>query len=132
MPSGQERREYERLKRAFTVVLRRFEFPLASQQRIELRCRNISAGGILIDCPVRFQQGELVEATITIPSLNKFHPGFFKVFENDAEQNLVAVAEVVRSVERVPGVSHELGIRFKDVYEDDWKALQAMIRKFTE
>ena len=124
-----DRRQYVRLARSFRVNLRKFEFSLAAQETVTASCRNISAGGMLLESPRAFEQGGMVQTTIRIPGLNKFHPGFFKVFENDFDQNLVAVAEVVRCEELDCAAGFELGLRFVDVYEDDWKALHGMIMK---
>jgi c-di-GMP-binding flagellar brake protein YcgR len=129
MMSTADRRQYVRLSRAFRVSLRLFGFPLVAQEVVEASCRNISVGGMLLESPSGFDSGDMVQTTIRIPGLNKFHPGFFKVFENDFDQNLMAVAEVIRSEEQEATGSYELALRFVDVYEDDWKALHGMIMK---
>jgi c-di-GMP-binding flagellar brake protein YcgR len=125
MMNESDRRQYVRLEKPFTVSIKLFDFP-PSEEVVEAVCRNISAGGMLLESPRGVLQGSMVKATIHIPKLNKFHPGFFKVFENDFDQNLVALAEVIRSHE-LSGEVHELGLKFVDVYEDDWKALHNLI-----
>jgi c-di-GMP-binding flagellar brake protein YcgR len=129
MMSSSDRRQYVRLAKPFRVNLRKFEFPFVDRDTVEASCRNISVGGMLLESPLGFGTGSVIQTSIRIPGLNKFHPGFFKVFENDLEQNLVAVAQVVRSVDL--GALHELGLKFVDVYEDDWRALHAMIMKLS-
>lgn len=126
--SQADRREFNRLCKTFRVTLKKLEFPLAKQKDVVTQCLNISASGLLLECKIKYSIGDKLRVVIQIPSLNKFHPGFFKVFESDTEQNLTAVAEVVRS-EGVSGERVEIGLRFVDVYEDDWKALHSMIIK---
>jgi c-di-GMP-binding flagellar brake protein YcgR len=123
--SESDRRQYVRLEKPFTVTMQLFDFP-PSGEEVETVCRNISAGGMLLESPRGVFPGSMVKATIHIPMLNKFHPGFFKVFENDLDQNLIALAEVVRSQE-LSQEAHVLGLKFVDVYEDDWKALHNLI-----
>jgi hypothetical protein len=72
-------------------------------------------------CPGEHGQGDDPH-----PQAEQVPPGFFKVFENDLDQNLIALAEVVRSQE-LSQEAHELGLKFVDVYEDDWKALHNLI-----
>lgn len=126
--SQEDRREFNRLCKTFRVTLKKLEFPLAQQKDVVTQCLNISASGLLLECGIKYQIGDKLRVVIQIPSLNKFHPGFFKVFESDVEQNLTAVAEVVRSDGEVEG-RMKVGLRFVDVYEDDWKALHSMIMK---
>lgn len=124
-----EKRDHQRLRKPFQVELREIAFPIQSQPTIEVHSADISGGGLLVHCSRRFSLGDTLQVTIYIPSLNKFHPGFFKVFESDVGQSLTAMAEVVRVEEIVPLRNYALGLKFLDIYEDDWKALQNMILK---
>ena len=118
-----------RLEKNFRVEIREFRFPLAKQPSFEVHCADISAGGLLLECRRKFAVGDKLQVKIFIPSLNKYHPGFFKVFESDAGQFLQAIAEVVRADEVVPFTSYHLGIRFLDIDHDDWNALRNFISK---
>jgi len=118
-----------RLEKNFRVEIREFRFPLAKQPSYEVQCADISAGGLLLECRKKFEIGDKLQVKIFIPSLNKYHPGFFKVFESDAGQFLQAIAEVVRADDLVPFTSYHLGIRFLDIDHDDWNALRNFISK---
>ena len=127
-----EKRKHYRLPKNFRVELREFKFPLARQKAHEIFSVDISAGGLLVECGRNFAVGEKLQVKIFIASLNKYHPGFFKVFESDAGQYLQAIAEVVRSEERIPLTRYALGLRFLDVDHDDWNALRNFIMKARE
>lgn len=129
MKDNKERRQYERLPRAFRVEVSQFQFPLTTQPRIEVRCVDISAGGLKVESDTPFAAGSKVQVKVFIPGLNKFHPGFLKVFESDAGQYLQAIAEVMWNEDLGSGAGYSLGVRFLDVDGDDWKALAGMIRK---
>ncbi|MFW5731361.1 MAG: PilZ domain-containing protein [Desulfonatronovibrionaceae bacterium] len=122
-----DRREFVRVPRKFRVEVQDFVFPLAQQKPTRVECADISAGGLRIICSRRFAEEHKVQVKVFIPSFNKFHSGFFKVFESDVGQYLQAVAEVAWVREAVPLTSYETGLRFVDVYEDDWLALRKMI-----
>lgn len=124
-----EKRDHQRLHKPFPVEIRLVAFPTQNQPPIEVLSADISGGGLLVHCSKSFSLGDKLQVTIHIPSLNKFHPGFFKVFESDIGQSLTAVAEVVRIQEVVPFRDYALGLKFLDIYEDDWKALENMLLK---
>ncbi len=124
-----DKRKDCRLEKNFRVEIREFRFPLAKQPSYEVTCADISAGGLLLECRKKFEAGDKLQVKIFIPSLNKYHPGFFKVFESDAGQFLQAIAEVVRVDDVVPFTSWHIGIRFLDIDHDDWNALRNFIAK---
>ena len=123
------RRQYQRLRKKFRVEISEFRYPLAEQPTVTTHCRDISTGGLRVESPRSFQTGDKVQLTIYISGLNKFHPSYFKVFESDVGQHLVAVAEVAWIDEKAPLTLYDMGLKFVDVWEDDWKALAAMIKK---
>ena len=127
MSQNNERRQYRRLPKSYRLELAEFVFPLGSQPWLKATCEDVSAGGLSVIVPHYFKAGDKVQIRLHMARLNKFHPGFFKVFENDADQTLLAVAEVARVEERVPLTSYCLGLRFTNVYEDDWRALHGLI-----
>lgn len=128
MSQDSERRQHARLPKPYRLELAEFVFPLKQQPRISAVCEDVSAGGLAVVVPRRFELGSKVQVRLHMARLNKFHPGFFKVFESDVDQALQAVAEVVRVEERIALRSYCLGLRFTDVYDDDWRALHGLIQ----
>jgi c-di-GMP-binding flagellar brake protein YcgR len=129
MQQENDKRAHDRLCKPFQVTIKPFAFPVQRQPGIDVHSADISAGGLRVHCNKRFSVGDTVQVTIFIPSLNKFHPGFFKCFESDTDQSLTAVAEVVHAEEIIPLSDYALGLKFLDVYEDDWQALRNLIVK---
>jgi len=123
-----DRRQYHRWSKEMRVELSELSFSDQRQRMISTRCLNVSAGGLLLESPQFFQTGDKVRVKLFVPRLNRYHPSYFKVFESSTDQNLMAVAEVVRVEERVPFQKYRIGIQFLDVYEDDWQALFRMIQ----
>ncbi|MFO8031210.1 MAG: PilZ domain-containing protein [Desulfohalobiaceae bacterium] len=124
---NQDRRQYQRLPKDFRVELKELSFAASGHQAVQTRCLNVSAGGLLLETSRSFNLGQKVQVRLFVPSLNRFHPSFFKVFESSLEQSLLAVAEVARVEEKLPLQLYQVGIRFLDVYEDDWQALYKML-----
>lgn len=128
MSTDTDRRQHSRLPKPYRLELAEFAFPMDSQPKYEATCEDVSAGGLAVVVPHRFEIGEKVLVRLYMARLNKFHPGFFKVFESDVGQSVQAVAEVVRMEEVAPLTSYRLGLAFTDVYEDDWRALHGLIQ----
>jgi len=129
MTEDSERRQDIRVPKNFRVTISEFKFPLSAQKTIEVQSADISAGGLKVESPAKFDPGVMVQVKVYIPSLNKFHPSFFKVFESDVGQYFQATAEVVWTNEKIPLTLYSLGLRFVDYYEDDWVALTNLIKK---
>ncbi|WP_462323614.1 PilZ domain-containing protein [Desulfoplanes sp.] len=126
--SEKDRRKFKRLSKQYKMELSEFTFPLTDMVPFEVTGVDISEGGLAVRCSDHFQTGQKVQVKICIPRLNKYHPGFFKVFENDLGQYITAVAEIVWSRHGEGGEAVMLGLEFVDVYEDDLKALNNLIR----
>ncbi len=127
--SAIEKRQDYRLPKSFRVEIREFRFPMARQPKYSIACANISTGGMLLECRKKFESGTKLQVKIFIPSFNKFHPGFLKVFESDAGQFFQAIAEIVHTHDIVPLTSYALGVKFLDIDSDDWTALRRFIIK---
>ncbi len=123
---GDERREFTRLPKSFRVEIRKLAFPLHAHPAQIVESVDISSGGLRVTARGSFEPGDKVQVRIFIASLNKFHPGFLKVFESDVDQSLQAIGEVVR-VDRSAGGAM-LGIKFVNVDQDDWKALHLKLQ----
>ncbi|MFO7595054.1 MAG: PilZ domain-containing protein [Desulfocurvibacter africanus] len=122
----EEKREYTRLPKSFRVEIRKLAFPLNAHPAQFVESVDISVGGLRVECRGTFEAGDKVQVRIFIPSLNKFHPGFLKVFESATDQSMQAIGEVVRVEGGLRGSI--LGIKFVDVDQDDWKALHLKIQ----
>ena len=129
MVQGSERRLYQRLSKELKVDLRKFEYPLASQAWVNAVCGNISAGGMFVESPQKFNAEDQVQLRVYVPNLKKFYPSFFKVFESDVGQSILTVAKVVRVKDLPENNQYGLALQFTNLYEDDWRALHDLIIK---
>lgn len=125
--TNSERRRHSRLPKPFPVEASEIRFPPSSQARFETQCQDISGGGLSVLSPRKFDLGAKLQVRVHIPTLNKYSPGFFKVYENDADQYLQAIAEVTR-VELSSG-GYLLGLKYVDVDEDAARAVANMVNK---
>ncbi len=121
------KRRWVRLPRPYRVQARELVFPIAKDPLIDGTCNDISKGGLCVESSSPLPVGTRLHVTVHIPLLNKFSSGFFKVYENDAEQYFQAIAEVTWS--RLDGGSYLLGLSFVNVDEEICKALGKLVDK---
>lgn len=120
-------RRHRRLNRNFMVELSPLTFSPAGAQGVETVCYDISEGGLSVESPKEFPAGDKLQARINIPMLNRFSPGFFKVYENDADQYFLAIVEVLWT--RRSGGKILIGMHYVNVDEDQARALAGLINK---
>jgi len=116
-----EQRKFTRLPKNYYVQFKELKFPMTSQPFVEARISDISAGGLCVENRHSFKQGDRLQVKIHVPRLNKFMPGFFKFYENDAEQYINAIVDVAW-VEK-----SSMGLRFVDLDHDVTRAIQGLI-----
>lgn len=117
-------RKHRRLPKPFGVML----CPLTFNPRTftpDAFCTDISKGGLSLETRRSYSEGDKLQVKIHVPRLNKYSPGFFKFYENDAEQYFTAIAEVARC--KPHGGSYSVGLKFINVDEDQSVALGELI-----
>ncbi len=129
MPSDDEinKRSYRRLPRPYPVELAKLSFPMP-RSGMETVCFDISKGGICVESPsYGLAVGDKCQVKVLIPTLNKYSPSFFKVYENDMEQYFLALAEVAW-IRPVRGQAL-MGLKFVNVDSDQSQALERLIQR---
>ncbi len=122
MPS--DRRQFTRIPLGATVGFQELTFsgiPEASQSVF----KDVSAGGLLLSSARDYPLSTLLKLEVHIPGWGKTQHTFGPATEKDVRP-LVAVGQVVR-VEQMDSGGFELGIKFLNVYPDDWAALLKFI-----
>ena len=122
MPS--ERRQFTRIPLGATVGFQELTFAGAPEPS-ESVFKDVSGGGLLLSTPREYPLGTLLKLEVRIPGWGRHGHTFGPSREKDARP-LVAVGQVVR-VEQMDAGGYELGIKFLNVYPDDWAALLKFI-----
>lgn len=121
----ENKRQYLRLPRPYRVQARELVFPIAKDPLIDVPCNDISKGGLCVESQSPLPVGTRLHVSVHIPLLNKFSSGFFKVYENDAEQYFQAIADVAW-VKNCNG-AYLLGLQFVNADEELCKALGKLV-----
>jgi c-di-GMP-binding flagellar brake protein YcgR len=119
-----ERRQFKRIPIGATVAFQELSFqaePVASQSLY----RDVSGGGLLLSSPREVPLGTLLKLELRVPGLSK-HQVHIGPTVDSGPRPIVAVGEVVR-LESMDSGQYELGIKFLNIYPDDWAALLKFI-----
>jgi hypothetical protein len=119
------KRQYLRLPRPYRVQARELVFPIAKDPLFNAETRDISKGGLCVESDTPLPVGTRLHITVHMPLLNKFSSGFFKVYENDADQYFQVIADV--SWSRAVGAKYLLGLSFINVDEDIAAAVNRLV-----
>ncbi len=122
MPS--ERRQFTRIPLGATVGFQELTFSGAPEPS-ESVFKDVSGGGLLLSTPREYPLGTLLKLEVRIPGWGRHQNAFDPVSDRETRP-LVAVGQVVR-VEQMDTGGFELGIKFLNVYPDDWVALLKFI-----
>lgn len=121
----ENKRQYLRLPRPYRVQARELVFPIAKDPLLDVACTDISKGGLCVESRSPLPVGTRLHVNVHIPLLNKFSGGFFKVYENDADQYFQTIADVAWV--RPSGGSHLMGLRFVNADEALCAALGKLV-----
>lgn len=122
-------RQSVRLPKSYSVEVKELAFPMTNSATIRSTVNDISKGGICIESPRSLANGLTMQVRVNIPTLNKYSSSFFKVYENDAEQYLIAIAKTIWC--KPQGGRYLVGMEFINVDETQARALAALIDKAT-
>ena len=129
MPTDEDvdKRSFQRLPKTYPVEVIKLDFPMP-KEGVKTRCCDISTGGVCVEGDsAPFELGETCQLKILIPLLNKFSPTFYKVYENDAEQYFIALAQVAWIKPAAGQVL--MGFKFVNVHNDQRSALEKLIER---
>jgi len=123
----ENKRQYLRLPRPYRIQARELVFPIAKDPLLDVSCNDISKGGLCVEAQLPLPVGTRLHVNVHIPLLNKFSSGFFKVYENDAEQYFQAIADVAWV--KTCGSVYLMGLRFVNADEEQCRSLGKLIEE---
>jgi hypothetical protein len=127
--SGKERRKYPRISRDVDIEVARLSYPLTSIQAEKALSKDIGGNGICLTKSKPYEPDTVVSLKINIVGWESFKRPFSKLVNLSSTDTLTAVGKVVWCKETAYGAGFEVGVRFIDIYEDDYKALMRYLKR---
>ncbi len=124
-----ELRKFPRIPATLTVKASVLSYPVSEEEDIKAISKNISQGGISFVSPVFYEPETPLSLKIFIPGWNEYKKPFSVLVDLSKDDFFTAIGKVVWCGKNGHNKEYEIGIKFINIYEDDYKALSAYIKK---
>ena len=117
-----ERRTFVRLPNEAKITFHKLEYPLADGGDKRATMKDIGRGGLLFQAEHMVDVGTLLQLDIDQKDMYKCKPGLPEIGGESLSEPLTFVAEVVRSVEVIPGEKYDIAVKFVEIFKDITKS----------
>lgn len=128
-----EKRQFLRLPRETSVIVNRLEYPLTNVRAEPVTTKNLSGNGICFTSPTKYQPKTLLDLKIELRGWQQHLHNISSIIDAATlTKPLTAIGEVMWSKELPDGEGYEVGVFFKDIYEDDYNAFLKYLGRVTQ
>ena len=131
-----EQRDDPRLPKEALVTVAKLEYPMPADAESTGVLKNIAGGGVCIIAPNDYPSGTRLSLQINLKGWRRHIKSVASIIDGSAaivaNTPLTAVAEVTWSAPLSDGENHEIGVKFLDIYEDEYNALKKYLENLAE
>ncbi len=120
-------RKFPRMPAPLKVKASVLSYPVLEDENIKGIGKNISQNGIRFISPVFYDPKTPLNLKISIPGWNEYKKPFSVLVDLSKDDFLTAIGEVVWC-RKNGNNQYEIGVKFINIYEDDYKALCSYIK----
>ena len=124
----QNKRKFPRVSRNIDIEVSQLTFPLSDAVIKKESSLDIGVNGIRFTSSEPYEPQTVLNLKINIIGWEGFKKPFSKFIDLSSEAFLGAVGEVVWCNENAEGGGYELGVKFMNIYEDDYEALMRYVK----
>lgn len=130
--TGQDKREFPRIPKNVTMTVKRLQYPMTSVDSEPAITKNMADQGACFITSESYEPGTMLNLDIDLRGWQHYLQNVFSIIDAATiTKPLTAIAEVAWSKKLPDGRGYEVGVRFKDIYEDDFRAFQEYLAKMT-
>ncbi|MBL0731446.1 MAG: PilZ domain-containing protein, partial [Desulfosarcina sp.] len=120
-----EQRTFVRIPNSIRINIGKIIYPLPQSHEAEGIGKNISEGGVCFSSLSSYQPGTKLNLKMEIKGWKNYKKSFSMIFDGADKAPLSVIAEVVWCTTVPAGSKHkgseyEIGVKFLDIYEDDY------------
>ncbi len=125
---SKDKRKFSRISRNIDIEVSKLTFPFTDAVTKKGASVDIGGNGIRFTTAEPFEPKTIINLKINIIGWEGFKKPFSKLVDITSEAYLRAVGEVVWCNENAEKDGYELGVKFTNIYEDDYKALMRYLK----
>lgn len=131
--TDQEKRQFLRLPKETSVTVNRLEYPLTKVKAEPVTTKNLSGNGICFTSQTKYKPNTLLDLKIELRGWQQHLHNIASIIDAATlTKPLTAIGEVMWSKELPEGDGYEVGVFFKDIYEDDYRAFLKYLERITK
>jgi hypothetical protein len=131
-----DKRDYPRLPKEADVTFAKLEYPLSTETEGFGALKNIAKGGIGLIVANAYAPGTRLSLKINLKGWRRYMKSVVSIVDDSAGTvatiPLTAIAEVVWTTPLPDGNGHEIGVKFLDIYEDEYNALKKYLENMAD
>ena len=125
LSTDKEKRKFPRIPREVPINVKKLAYPLPEGPGERGAGKNIGENGICFSTLTPYEPKTMLNLEIKITGWQHHKKSVSSMLDPLATTApLTAIAEVVWSKKLLGGRGYEVGVKFTDIYEDDYKALK--------
>ncbi len=125
LSSEKEKRKFPRIPKEVAVNIKKLAYPLQEGPGERGTGKNIGENGICFSTPTSYEPKTMLSLEIKLTGWQHHKKNVSSMLDPLATTApLTAIAEVIWSKKLSGGRGYEVGVKFVDIYEDDYKALK--------
>lgn len=122
--TAEESREFPRLPKEVKVEVNELTYPLSTQAGEIVTSKDISPVGVCFLSPTLYKPGAILTVNVYLAGWQRHKKNLAVLLDDGAlAKPLSVIAEVVWSKKGKKGKDNEVGIKFRDITEDDFQAI---------
>jgi len=133
--ADQDKRYFHRLPKKVDVTLAKLEYPFSAEAEESGTLKNIAKGGIGLITANAYEPGTRLSLKIHLKGWRRYMKSVTSIIDDSAgtvaTTPLTAVAEVVW-IHPLPDKTYETGVKFLDIYEDEYNALKKYLENMED
>lgn len=134
--TNQDKRDYPRLPKEVPVTIAKLEYPLSTEADESGTLKNIAKGGIGLTVANAYEPGIRLSLKINLKGWRRYVKSVASIIDDSAGTvavtPLTAIAEVVWTNPSPDGDGYEIGVKFLDIYEDEYNALKKYLENLAD
>ena len=119
-----ESREFPRLPKEVKIEVNELTYPLPTQPGEVAKSKDISPVGVCFFSPTFYKVGAILTINVHLAGWQRHKKNLAVLLDDEAlAKPLSVIAEVVWSKKGAKGKENEVGVKFRDITEDDFQAI---------